>query len=185
MGPWVVSNDEGSVESVKGQRLVLPGEDSAEALLADTFLPAFTPVQTDDCLAALRRGEAFAAVIDAPIPKDVSCMADLGERFAKYHAGVVLPLRLWCVRRDLADERRGQIIEELRRTLARSAESLRSVVDAAMELAEGAERDAVERFIVERAYAPDNGDGDAAVWRGLDVLREYTDADYYAANGRF
>jgi len=183
-GPLVIAKTEGTADAIKGQRVAIPGADSTEALLAETFLPGFTPVACDDPLAALHNDEVYAAVTDTMRREGMHTLVDLGERFAHYHPDVLLPLRLWCVRRDLAAARRAELVNTLRDTLARAQEDSPEAVDAAMRFARGADRESVAVFLRERFYISD-GSGDNAMSRGLDVLREYSDADYYAANGRF
>jgi 1,4-dihydroxy-6-naphthoate synthase len=191
-GPRLVATEPMGVDDIKGKRVALPGTDTTEALLAETFLPAFTPVllPAPDAVKALRDGEVAAAVIDEPFVwghegSGLVCIEDIGTRFLKYHAGATLPTRIWVIRRDVDPSVRASVKESLRASIEHAEAHREDALTKAMAYTEDAPKGAVDRFISAYLYKPDNGVADTAFGAGLDALREYADADYYAANGRF
>ncbi len=191
-GPRLIATEAMTSEDIKGKRVALPGPDTTEALLAESFLPAFTSVHlpAPQAVEALRRGEVAAAVIDEPYVwghegSGLICVEDIGARFLKYHVESVLSLRIWVVRRDLDASLRESVKVSLIASIEHAQGHAEEALKKAMAYSEDAPKGAVDQFISAYLYQSDEAENDAAFRAGLDSLREYADADYDAANSRF
>lgn len=190
-GPLVIAASNLSVDQLKTKRIATPGETTTEDILADTFLPSFMVRHhaSGSIPSALRDGAVDAAVIsresfNAYDTTGFSIVDDLGRRFAKYHGGLPVPMLVTCLARGLEsdtaaalDAAIGASLDYAREHFAQAFESItKTLPHASPEKTEALLRSALDRGI----FTPNDQLAPA-----LEVIQEYIDIDYYAANGRF
>ena len=108
-GPVLVAREARTIESLRGQRVAIPGKLTTAALLLRTECPDVVPVEVtfDDIPRAVRAGEVEAGVIihESQLTyhsEGLVKVIDFGELW-KQRDGLPLPLGLDIVRRDLGE----------------------------------------------------------------------------------
>lgn len=189
-GPVVAARVPIPLDQLGGHKTATPGPSMTETLAANTLLPSFLEMVVDDrpILPAIVSCEVDTGILWDHTQCDVAAaglivLEDLGARFAKYQDGLPLPLRCIAVRRDAPPDLRTTAENALAAAMNRLGSEREAVVEEiAISLnAAPAAIDAYLRRILHPNARLDAPDYQAA----LEVLRDYNDADYYAANGRF
>ena len=188
-GPILAARETIELDRLSGRKTATPGPTMTETLLATTLLPAYDEVGMERGIGkALTAGEIEAGLLWDETQCDLTAaglvaLEDLGARFAKYQGGLPVPLRVVAVRRDVTDQVRPRLETELKAAME-WFEAARDDAVAACAAAVDAPREAVDAYlqrVLDSQARLDSAEFQAA----LEVLREYNEADYYAANGRF
>lgn len=188
-GPVLAAREAIGLDKLSGRKTATPGPSMTETLLAATLLPAYDEVRLEDGIArAIETGEADAGVVWDVSQCDLAgrrlvLLEDLGARFARYQNGLPVPLRVVAIRRDAPPDVRSAVEASLKAAMDRLETERFATVQACSEAA-GVEPESVEAYL-RRVLDPDARLDAPDFEAGLAVLREYNDADYYAANGRF
>lgn len=187
-GPVLAAAVPVALDTLGGRKTATPGPTMTETLLAATLLPAFDAVRVPAGIAeAIATGAVDAGVLWDHSQCDLDraglvALEDLGARFAKYQSGLPIPLRVVAIRRDAVDSRAA--IEVGLKAAMDWLEVDRFAAVTACAEALDAPPEAVNAYLRRTLDAHARLDDDEFT-AALEVLREYVDADYYAANGRF
>ena len=190
-GPAVVATEAGGITDLKGKRMALPGEVSTATLLASTFLPAYTelhlaPSAIPKALAS-DRVDAAVLIDEAQVTageEGLHTIVDLGVQFAKYYNDLPLPISLCCVHKELDTSKKEAFETALRESIQCAMKNRDDALSYCIEGRSGVSKEAAGKLL--DLYVHDETLSISAELRqGLDVLKDFIEADYYAANCRF
>jgi len=150
-GPVVVA--EGGDLELSGARVGIPGGLTTASLLAELYLPRFSPVELpfDAMFDALSAGRIDAAVIihEGQVTyreRGLSLVRDLGRCWEE-DTGMPLPLGLDVVRKDVGQARARGFARALVASIGYAQEHFEEALAYALEFARGANRETVGRFV--------------------------------------
>ena len=150
----MVAREVATLESLRGKRVALPGPKTTATLVARNLLPEFVEVHMDftDIMQAVKEGDVAAGVIihEGQLTYEdegLALLADLGERFAKRHGGLPLPLGVNCVRRDLPIELQEQIANAYRKSVEIAMTQRHEAVTYSLDFGRGLPHETADRFV--------------------------------------
>jgi len=152
-GPIVVARTPGTLESLRGARIAVPGLQTTAILALKLFLSEFRPVliRFDQILEAVRDGKADAGIIihEGQLfwqTLGLHRIADLGVLW-KAETGLPLPLGLDLVRKDLGLPLATAASDALRRSIVYAQEHHEEAMRYALQFGRGLDTALGDRFV--------------------------------------
>lgn len=152
-GPIIVTRNGGSLESLRGARIAIPGTMTTAALALKFYLDAWKPVIVpfDQILEVVREGKVDAGVVihEGQLTygaEGLVKVADLGELW-KRETQLPLPLGLDVVRKDLGEEVARASSQALRASIDFARANHEAAMTYALEYGRGLDMTLGNRFV--------------------------------------
>ncbi|MBF0501288.1 MAG: ABC transporter substrate-binding protein [Candidatus Riflebacteria bacterium] len=152
-GPIVVSNQDCTIDSLKGKKVAVPGKLTTAFLIAQMYLPQFEPVQVafDEVFEMVRQGKVAAGVVihegQLTYAKEgMKKIFDLGQAWTD-ETRLPLPLGIDVVRKDLGKEVMLAVWKGLKDSIDIAIKHEDEALDYSLQFGRGVDRKIGREFI--------------------------------------
>jgi 1,4-dihydroxy-6-naphthoate synthase len=152
-GPMIVAKAPGSLENLKGKNIAIPGKLTSAYLALKLCLPDFkeTLVNFDEIMEEVVKGTVDAGLIihEGQLTyreKGLHKIVDLGEWWFK-KTGMPLPMGVNAIRRDLPEEVKTKVSNQLKASIQYSLDHRREALDYALAFGRGLSREVADKFV--------------------------------------
>jgi 1,4-dihydroxy-6-naphthoate synthase len=152
-GPMIIANKPVTLESLKGKKIAIPGKMTSAYLSLKLCFPDFQEVLVnfDEIMDEVKKGTVDAGLIihEGQLTyqeKGFYKIVDMGEWWFK-KTGMVLPMGVNAIRRDLPEDIKKKVSQQLKQSIQYSLDNREAALDYALAFGRGLSRDIADKFV--------------------------------------
>ncbi len=152
-GPMIVAKENKPIESFRGKKIAIPGKLTSAYLAFKLCLPDFQEVivNFDQIMDEVEKGTVDAGLIihEGQLTykeKGLHKIIDLGEWWFQ-KMGMVLPMGVNAIRRDLPEDVKKKVSQQLKQSIQYSLDHRDAALDYALAFGRGLSKDVADRFV--------------------------------------